>query len=584
MKSFKETSKLKRIAIATVSALTFGLLSSVPAHSAFGADTLTIDATTDAIIAGETATAVITQTFIATAAGDSLSVTAIAGDAVTLSPLPVFAVSETTNVIVTGAGTSKAYAGVTSSNVFASVKYNLNLVTSATATPGTYKFFVFAGTGAGTGTVAAPTLTWTVTVTAPDTKAGATYSTSILNSGETVSATTDATVFAPKAVSSDAAAVIVVNQKTAANAAAAESMTVILSGTGMLGHGSNYATMSASARALVVPAGNYIGVFADGTAGTGTITIMSASGVTLGTEKVTFYGDIAKIVNTVKKSVLTTGANTEALTSVAYDANDVVVGNGTLYVSSDSAAVVSESMTAVTIVNGVASVPLTGVKKGPANIKVSSGTISATSAVRVEGTATTVKIAFDKKQYIPGEVAKITVSVFDEDGKTLSPKTFANLFATGGITSSYSFSAGSDNVAVTSITTDTETTKVFTVYMPITEAKVEIKATGGSSLATAGQVVVTDSATVFDANAQATRDAVSDATDAAQAATEAANAATSAAQIAAESADAATAAAEAAKQAVDDLAAQVAELFTALQKQITTLAAVVAKIAKKVKA
>ena len=69
----------KKIAIAVAAALTMGTFVAVPTHAAFGGDTLTIDAVTDTVLAGETATAVVTQTFIATAAGDSLSVTAIAG-------------------------------------------------------------------------------------------------------------------------------------------------------------------------------------------------------------------------------------------------------------------------------------------------------------------------------------------------------------------------------------------------------------------------------------------------------------------------------------------------------------------------
>lgn len=593
----------KKIAIAVAAALTMGTFVAVPTHAAFGGDTLTIDAVTDTVLAGETATAVVTQTFIATAAGDSLSVTAIAGDAVTLSPLPVFAVVETSSAVVTGTGTSKVYAGSNAANVFVRAQYNLNLVVDANATAGVYKFYIYPGTGAGTGTVGAATLLWTVTVTAPDKKASATYSTSFLNTGETVSATADATVFAPKAVSTDAAAVIVVTQKTAANLAGAESMTVILSGAGMLGHGTNHATMSATARALVVPAGSYVGVFADGTAGVGTITILSASGVTLGTEKVTFYGDIAAIVTTVDKAVLPIGANANSVTAIAYDASGVVVGNGSLYVYSDTVSVVSESATAVAITDGSAKFTLTGVKKGSAGIVVKSGT-SATSisstvkTVRVEGTPTSVKIAFDKKQYIPGEIAKITVSIADEDGKAFSAKTFANLFAAGGITSSYSFGSGSDNIAVTSIITDTATTKVFTVYMPLTEATIKISATGGSSLATAGQVVVTDSATVFDANAQATRasvqasidaskealEAALGATDAAQAASDAANAATAAAEEATIAATAAKTSADAATAAVEKLAIDVATLMASLQKQLATLAKVVAKIAVKIKA
>ena len=583
---------LKKIAVLLAAALSFGTLSAIPSNAAVLADSFAIDAAADTITAGETATAVVTLTFIAENSGDTVSVLSLissqptgAGKTATLS------VAETSSAVVTLTGSNTSADVSSTTNTAAQVTAKLNVALVAPSAAGTYVVNLYPVLKSTGGKVTATPLVWTVTVNAADLKASAVNTTSILNNGETVSATADATVSAPKAVSSDAAAVIVVTQKNAAGGAALESLTVTVTGPGLLGHGTNHATLSGTVRAMVVPAGHFIGVFADGTAGVGTVTITSASNVVLATEKVTFYGDIAKIVVTNKKPVLAVGSNAEALTAVAYDANNVVVNSGTLYATSDTLAVVSNSATSASITNGVATFALTGVKTGNAKVGVYSGSIADTATVRVEGAAANIKIAFDKKQYTPGEAAVITVSVTDTAGLPLTGQTFANLFATGGIVSSYAFGAGSDVITGTSVTTDTATaTKTFKVFMPSVEVDVKISATGGTSLVEAGRITVSDSATVFNP----TRAVTDSALEAAKEATEAAQAATDAAILAQKSADAATLAADLAAKTSAEAAAQAKaalDAVNALSLQITKMIANIAKmqkainaVAKKVKA
>lgn len=577
---------LKKIAVILAAALTFGTFSAIPSNSAVLADSIAIDAAADTIMAGETATAVTTLTFIAENSGDTVSVLSL----VTSQPTgagksAVLSVAETSNAVVTlGGGNTSADVSSTT-NTAAQVTVKLNIALVAPSAAGTYVVNLYPVLKSTGGRITASPLTWTVTVNAPDLKASAATSTSIINKGETTSATADAKVFAPKTVSADAAAVIVVTQKNAAGGNASESLTVTVSGPGLVGHGSNHATISALGRAIVVPAGHFIGIFADGSAGVGTVTISTASNVVLATEQITFYGDIAKIVATVDKSVLVVGANADAISAIAYDANGVVVGNGTLYATSDTLGVVSNSATAATIVDGVAKFSIVGVKTGDAKVGVYSGIIADTASVRVEGAAAKVAIAFDKKQYTPGEAATITVSVTDDKGLPLSGnQTFANLFATGGITSSYALGSGSDAINVTSVTTDTKTaTKTFKVFMPTAEVSVIISATGGTSLSSAGRVLVLDTATVFNPTRAATDEAVK----AAQEATDAAVNATSAAIAAQEAADkAATASADAATQAkaaldaVNALGLEVAKVVA----QIAKIQKVLKSIAKKVNA
>jgi hypothetical protein len=583
---------LKKIAVLLAAALSFGTLSAIPSNAAVLADSFAIDAAADTITAGETATAVVTLTFIAENSGDTVSVLSLissqptgAGKTATLS------VAETSSAVVTLTGSNTSADVSSTTNTAAQVTAKLNVALVAPSAAGTYVVNLYPVLKSTGGKVTATPLVWTVTVNAADLKASAVNTTSILNNGETVSATADATVSAPKAVSSDAAAVIVVTQKNAAGGAALESLTVTVTGPGLLGHGTNHATLSGTVRAMVVPAGHFIGVFADGTAGVGTVTITSASNVVLATEKVTFYGDIAKIVVTNKKPVLAVGSNAEALTAVAYDANNVVVNSGTLYATSDTLAVVSNYATSASITNGVATFALTGVKTGNAKVGVYSGSIADTATVRVEGAAANIKIAFDKKQYTPGEAAVITVSVTDAAGLPLTGQTFANLFATGGIVSSYAFGAGSDVITGTSVTTDTATaTKTFKVFMPSVEVDVKISATGGTSLVEAGRITVSDSATVFNP----TRAVTDSALEAAKEATEAAQAATDAAILAQKSADAATLAADLAAKTSAEAAAQAKaalDAVNALSLQITKMIANIAKmqkainaVAKKVKA
>ena len=562
----------QKIALGLAAAMSFGVLSAIPTNAAVIAPTLTIDSATDTIVAGETATAVVTLSFISETAADTATVLSAMFSQPTGS-----AKTATLTVLETTTATIAVAAGNLSADVnstvgtpgYVTAKFTVSLVAPTVA--GTYEARIIT-TRPATG----PSVAWTVTVKAADLTPSASTTTSILNAGEVTTATTDAVVFAPKATSTDAAAVIVVTPKNAAGGAATESILATISGSGLIGFGTNATTMSATGRALVIPNGNHIGVFADGTAGVGTITLTTPSGTVLATEQVTFYGDIATIVATPVKSVIAVGANTTTVKAVAKDASGVTVGAGTLYAYSSDVAVVSDSATAATIVNGEAVFTITGVKAGGVAITVKNATgtiVSTPVATRVEGTAATVKLAFDKAGYLPGEAATLKVTVLDAAGLPLSGKTHANLFATGGIASTYAFGSGSDVLTATSITTDTETVKSYKVFMPLTETVVTVSATGGTSLPLAGQVVVTAIANVSNPASKASEEAAA-----------AAKAATDAAIAASKAADAATEQAKAAADAVAKLSADVATLIAALRKQITALTNLVIKIQKKVKA
>jgi hypothetical protein len=560
----------KKIALGLAAAMSFGVMSALPTSAAVNAPTLAIDSATDAVISGESATAVVTLSFISETSADTATVisamfTQPTGSAksATLSLLE----TSTASVVIAGNNVSANINSTVNTPTYVTAKFKVTL--DAPTVAGTYEARVLT-----TSPINGPSVTWTVTVKAADLTPAASTTTSILNSGEVTTATADASVYAPKATSTDAAAVIVVTPKNAAGGSATESILATISGTGMLGYGTNATTISALGRALVIPTGNHIGVFADGTAGVGTITLTTLTGTVLATERVTFYGDIATIIATPVKSVIATGANVSTVKAVAYDAAGVTVGAGTLNAFSSNTAIVSDSGTAATIVNGEALFTLTGVSAGGVAVTVKSGTISAIAVpVRVESALAAVKLSFDKAEYLPGEAATITVTPVDAAGLPLSAKTHANLFATGGITSSYAFGTGSDVLTGVSVTTDTSTVKTFKVFMPLTETEVKVTAKGGTSLPLAGQVDVLATAKVTNKASDAAREAVKAAESASQAALDAVKAA-----------DAATAAAQAASDAVAKLSADVSAMITALRKQITTLTNLVVKIQKKVRA
>jgi hypothetical protein len=305
----------------------------------------------------------------------------------------------------------------------------------------------------------------------------------------------------------------------------------------------------------------------------------------------------------VARPVIDTTSTTDVVRVTAADASgNAWTGAAYIYATSAASALVAGSETPVACTFDAADnrheCPVAGKASGTASFKIiDAATVAlatATSAevsVRVStATAGSVKLAFDKSSYLPGERAVITAQVLDTAGLAMPAVTLANLFATGAITSNMVLTAVSSNVltsvsgTVASANSSSDPSNpanaghvTFVVTMPQTTGTVTLTAKGGASLAVTGQVAVTASAEVTNPSADA-------ATDAANEATDAANAATDAALAAADAADAATAAAQDASDAVAALSATVAKLVASLKAQITSLTNLVIKIQKKVKA
>jgi hypothetical protein len=594
---------IKRVALVAVAALGLGVLSVAPSTAANQMDSLTVSAATAAQETGDTATATsvtATLTYLATDAGDTMSVTAsLVSAPAGNTKLPVFDLVETTTAI---AGSTAKGNGQNAGPLAGLVQYVQ--ATGATTASAKYKVYINAPTVAGTyvvrltpavvaggGSLNATAQTVTITVTqkaATDTTVSAATSTSILNVGETNTATADATVTGSKVVpatNNAAVGTIAVALKNAAGTTlTTESYTAqVLSGPGLLGSGAagNGTTWAATGRAITVKAGDVVGVFPDGSSGVSKIEIRTAAGVLIATESVTFYGDIAKIVATVAKSVIGTSA-ADAVTAQAYDAAGTLVSSGSLYFVSDKTTVIASNTAGASIdaTTGKATFSITGLTAGTANITVGNksadSTVTASAvAVRVgSSTPASVSVTTDKSSYAPGEAAVISVVLKDADGLVVADGVYNNIFATGGIKGSYTIGSLTDTTTVTIASG----TGDRTVYLPVTEGDVKLSWTTGTNLATANQAVA-GSVTVAVSSA-----ATSSAIDAANEAAQAASDATDAALAAADAADAATTKAQEAVDAVATLSANVSKLIKALKAQITTLTNLVIKIQKKVQA
>jgi len=588
---------IKRIALVSVAALGFGVLSVVPSNATASAVDFSVSAATASQLTGETATAtsvVATLSYQASAATDSVTVTASLFSAKNADGTnmtsgvaqPNLDVNDTTTAQVYSGGVSTlvlkaansgaAIANDTAANVVPTttggVVVKLRVFLNAPTKAGTYvvRLTPTIGSGSTAGSLqsaAAQTVTITVTAAPADDLVAAT-ATSILNAGETASATADATVTADRTASTTvAAATIKVTLSNKAALAANESFTAVIAGPGILGSGANTGAgtppvisgPNATARILTVKNGDVVQVFPDGTSGVATITISSLLGVELAKETVTFFGAAATVATTVKKAVIGVGTATDVLEVVVKDSAGVSVSNlSTLSVVSSDTTIVAnayaQAIGSYSATTGSYLIPVTAAKAGAVKLTVSTKA-SATATTGVDATAADVRVGSstpasvavttDKASYAPGEKATITISLKDSTGLDLAAGNYASIFATGGIAANYTLGGGSDTTTATYVNGYTGGAATYTVYMPVTEGDVKFSWTTGSVAATSGAGLATaNQAVAGSVTVSVSSPSTAAATDAANEATDAANAATDAALAAAEAADAATTAAQ----------------------------------------
>lgn len=433
------------------------------------------------------------------------------------------------------------------------------------------------------GTPVVSTVTWTTTGSLlPSTAYTTVYSAA---GTATPDATTNAVaVVGPMTAQSAAAnsvANIVVSLKDGNNHAISNgTITVTVTGPGLVGVGSTQAGTNMTGRAVTGSAGQYVvNIFGDGTPGVGTFTIYSGTTL-LATKTVTFSGSASSYASTNVTKVLKVGSNAGAVTVSVKDAAGNSVANGTtVYAVSDTTSVATIASSAVTT-DGVATFAVQGIATGVATLTfkndATTPTVTTTASVRVgSSTASVVKLEFNSDSYTNGGVVVLTLTAFDAKGLEVADGTYSGLLK-ADISSSTQLGGATLVGSASPALVGGKAT--WNLYAPLSAGPFSATAT-----TTTGSVVLEAKSSVTDVNAGAIADSIA----AAQEATDAANAAYDAANKAMDSADAATAAAqEASDNAASALAAvtSLANTVATLVAKVNSLAATIAKIAKKVKA
>jgi hypothetical protein len=609
----------KRVALVAVAALGLGVLSVVPSSAAVIGLTVTpVDGTATTAKSDSSTAATLQVRFLTqdVAGTDQDTITVVFAQnsipssaamtnvkVVALDTATATSVTSVDGLTIGATDSASATTAVTVSggtaNTYAAAKLGVFIDGTAGIKAGTYSLTALV-TPYNRGMVGTPvtqTINIVVAAAAADSKvASSANSTAFLSSGNTSASTSqsvDSAVAVVSTASSADIAEIMVILKNANGTASkvVESVTATITGPGTIGLDGGTTYGKSIVIAYNADASITLGIRADGTAGVGTINISTPS-VTFAPKSVTFYAKAAKTLTAaVDIPTLGVGTNDSAVEVAITDANGTNWG-GTAYIYASSAAdaLIAGSTTPVACsydaTDKVNYCPVTGNAVGTAKLKViDASTVATANATSNEvtvtvsaGTPATIKLSFDKASYAPFEKATITVTPLDANGNKIPVQTSKALLATGGITSTFAFSAGSDTLTATTFSTSALTgTKTYTVYMPAASGDITISATGGAAVAPAGQVKVTATASVVNPSVDA-------ATDAANEATDAANAATDAALAAADAADAATAAAQDASDAVAALSAEVSKMIASLKAQITSLTNLVIKIQKKVKA
>jgi len=616
----------KRVALVAVVALGLGVLSVAPSSAAAVSVTLTPSATATTIATTETATITIATSAVAALSTDSLTVRAVVTSAnvATSGTLGFAATTDSTTTIIRTPVASPASITLDSSTVAAgqlirgSVK--LNLVTPSKA--GTYSVYVYTTSGGTSGASSTAgvdqAFTWTVTVTAASKSADASTTSYIASGRPTSAPTSDATVVASKALATAAASIFVTQSN--GTSTADEPLNVYVTGPGYVSVGTDTATANAATKSRSVQnAGKNDGVilvWADGTAGASTITIMgSVTGTVLATEKLTFTDTKpAAIAVAVKKAYVAAGkATVKTFAVTVTDSTGNAVSDAVITATRTDTTTAGKLLASGDLVCGAydttdkvyycKSNGASAVVFGSAGYKfTATGTDADATAVSATASTTYSDIVATKATLTAPATANVgdkityTLTLTDKNGYPVADTTYEGAYNNGDTSGQYGgiiwntttvpaysstvtpFNAGETITTVSGVATKA-------LYVPAVAGTITATWTlAGKSTAAAGAIDASIAGTTLTTSTVVGNPGTDAATDAANEATDAANAATDAALAAADAADAATMAAQDASDAVAALSASVSKLIASLKAQITTLTNLVIKIQKKVKA
>ena len=345
--------------------------------------------------------------------------------------------------------------------------------------------------------------------------------------------TTDAVISSVATAGTASGSIFVgVRNSSDSSTVAKESITATVAGAGLICAGTlSSATAGSCGKSLTVAAtGDYQFLLrADGTAGLSTITVTTLVAGVSAVKTLNYYSVAAKTLTaSVFTPILIIGSNDSAVSVKATDsAGTDWAGQAYIYASAaaDATAVGGSATTPVACTyrasNTTHYCPITATAAGTGKFKViDAATVALATATSNEltvkssnATAASLKIAFNKASYAPGEIGQITITPVDASGADIAATTLTNGLASGGVTSNLDLTYAGVAVAgltsseiVTSAYTGTALNagkKTFVFSAPMTGGTLTVTAKGGSSLPTAGQVTITASATITDNGAAA---------------------------------------------------------------------------------
>jgi hypothetical protein len=556
------TTNFKRIALVAVAALGLGVLSSVPTQAAPSSLTVTVgDGTATTGYSYDSSTAgTVAVSYLGVVAADSVTVqlaykgntgggsliaptlmldtttadgrsTVVRSVSTTLAPL--VARYETTTTGVNSVESTTATGAFYRTANF-KVMFDTRTAGGATLAAGTYTATVIVTPyiGATAQTAAIVTKDVNIVVTAIPTQskvADSSKSTAVLYDGNSFGGDytqSDSAIVASSTAAATAIGTMRVFLKNAAGGNAQESVTVTVDkGLVSLDGGTTKGVSVTSVYGTTESGNGYaeFKFYPNGQAGKATITVKSTS-VSFSAKSLSYYATSVASYGTptLLKTVISAAANTGVVSVVAKDSENNSNSSATAaYAYSSDTSVVSNYGTACAYDADLAAqvCDLTGVSAGTAKITIRNKSTLALSTVAsaeitVKVSAASVanfKITLDKATYSPGEKATLSVTALDKDGNSVPADTFANLFATGGITTSMTLGSASDTTIVNaSVTTATSAllgrttpVKTFTIYMPVNGGSLSFYATGGASVPLAAQVKQTTTVTVTDSGAAA---------------------------------------------------------------------------------
>jgi hypothetical protein len=343
-------------------------------------------------------------------------------------------------------------------------------------------------------------------------------------------------VISKVATAGTAAGYIYVGNRNAGNGndVAEDSITATVTGVGNIctsSVGVGAAAGSVCGKSLKIAAtGDYqFALQADGTAGSSTVTIAASVAGYSVTKQLSYYSAAAKTLTaSVLTPILVVGANDSALSVTAVDANGINwSGAAYIYASAaaDATAVGGSATTPVACVYSTAKLvhycPISATAAGTGKFKVidaatvalATATSNEVSVTSSAATAASVKIAFNKATYAPGEIGLIIVTPLDAAGKGLPAGTTTSALASGGITSNVGLNGITGSVLdltgtnVTTVaysgTTTVAGSQTYAFTAPVGGGAITLTAKGGSGLPVAGQVAITATASVTDNGAAA---------------------------------------------------------------------------------